>query len=385
MSLKRIVAASTTAVIVTAAAFCSSAAAEPETINVWIGTGRSEFSKGIYHCLLNKKTGILTQPTLAAETDGPGFLAMHPDSNRLYAVCTVDKKPSVAAWSIEQENGRAVLKFLNAVEVGDGGATHLSIDRTGKTIVTAQYGGGSTAVFSLNSDGSLKERTQLIEHTNPSKAVPGRQDDSHAHWAGFSPDQRFVFVPDLGLDKVVIYAFDAEKSKLSAHGFATLPPGSGPRHMKFHPSGKFAFVLNEIAVTVTVFRYDASEGRMTEIETIPTVPEDQKIKEQAISTSEIRVHPNGQFVYAANRGHDTISAFRFDEQTGKLSLIEREHIRGATPRNFNVDPSGHWLLAAGQDSHTLASFAINQSNGELTYNRSNVVAPTPICVLFQHE
>ena len=155
--------------------------------------------------------------------------------------------------------------------------------------------------------------------------------------------------------------------------------------MKFHPSGKFAFVLNEISLSVTTFRYDAEQGTLTAIETVPTVPEDQKAKEQTVSCSEIRVHPNGRFVYAANRGHDTITAFGFDDSTGKLTFIERENVRGATPRNFNLDPSGRWLLAAGQDSHTLASFAISPDTGELSYNRSVVTAPSAICVLFGPE
>lgn len=356
-----------------------------DRIDVWIGTGRSSFSKGIYHCFLDLDSGRLTEPVLAAEAVGPGFLAMHPTRPVLYAVCSLEGRPVVAAWAIHAGDERPVLSFLNAEEVGDGGATHLSVDATGRTILTAQYGGGSVAVFSLNDDGSLKARTQLIDHEGASGVVPRRQDASHAHWAGVSPDNRFAFVPDLGLDRVVIYKLDAAASTIAPHGFAEVPPGSGPRHMKFHTSGEYLFVLNELSLTISTFRYHAESGTTQLLNTVPTVPDEQKAQEQFVSASEIRVHPGGEFVYAANRGHDTISAFRFDTVTGQLHLIEREPVRGATPRNFNIDPSGRWLLAAGQDSHTLASFAIDGATGELTYNRSNVFAPSPICVLFGHE
>ncbi len=357
----------------------------PTVLDVWIGTSSARPSKGIYHCTLNTETGKLTEPELAAEISGPGFLAMHPSGNHLYAVGSLDGKPSLAAYAIESQPGQASLRFVNSLEIGDGGAAHVAVDSTGTTILTAQYGGGSVGVFALNKDGSLRARTQLVKHDGASQAIPGRQDKSHAHWVGFSPDYRFAFVPDLGLDKVVIYKLDAAASKIEPHGFGEVPPGSGPRHMKFHTNGKWIYVLNEIDVSVTVFDYDAKAGTMTPKQTIPTVPKEQLMKELAKSSSEIRVHPSGRFVYAANRGHDTITAFRVDQETGQLSVIEREFIRGATPRNFNLDPSGEWLLAAGQDSHTLASFKVNQQTGELTYNRSNVTAPSAICVLFTHE
>jgi 6-phosphogluconolactonase len=354
-------------------------------LDVWIGTSRAKPSKGIYHCTLNTKTGRLTQPELAAEVGGPGFLAMHPKHTHLYAVCSVEGKPSVAAYAIVKSNRKSSLKFVNSIEIGDGGAAHVAVDPTGKTLLTAQYGGGSIAVFSLNPDGSLRDKTQLVDHEGGSDVVPGRQTKSHAHWVGFSPDNKFAFVPDLGLDKVVIYKIDTATSRISQHGFGVVPPGGGPRHMKFHTSGKWIYVLNELDLSVTVFDYNAKLGTMKPKQTILTVPKSLLAKEKFKSSSEIRVHPSGRFVYSANRGHDTITAFRVNEKTGELTVIEREHVRGATPRNFNLDPSGHWLLAAGQNSHTLASFEVDQETGELTYNRSNVFAPSAICVLFTHE
>ena len=361
------------------------AALQNDLIDVWLGTGNGKVSKGIYHCTLNTVSGKLSDPTVVAEMSGPGFLAMHPKLPVMYAVGGINGEASVAAFSIEGTLRKAALKFMNSLPIGDGGAAHVSVDKTGHTLLTAQYGGGSTGVFSLNTDGSLKARTQLIEHEGGSRAVPGRQDSSHAHWTGFSPDNQYAFVPDLGLDKVVIYKADALNSDLQPHGFGQVAAGGGPRHMKFHNNGKWIYVLHELDLKVTLFDYDSANGTMSARQTIETVPAAELKKEQFKSCSEIRVHPNGRFVYAANRGHDTVTAFSVDQQTGELTLIERENVRGATPRNFSIDPTGKWLLAAGQDSHTLACFAIDQQTGELTYNRSVVFAPACICVLFGHE
>ncbi len=360
-------------------------AADSDEVDVWIGTSRAKPSQGIYHCLLNTKTGKLSSPQLAAEVSGPGFLAMHPSGNHLYAVATYSGKPSVVAYSIERKGGKPTLEYVNSLEIGDGGAAHVAVDATGKTVLTAQYGGGSVAAFSLHDDGSLKERTVLINHEGGSGVVSGRQNSSHAHWAGFSPDNRFAFVPDLGLDKVMIYKVNAANSTITPSGYGKVPAGGGPRHMKFHNNGKWIYVLNELSLSVTVFDYDAESGTMTPKQTIPTVSRTLLAKEKFKSASEIRVHPNGRFVYSANRGHDTITVFRVNGESGELTVVEVEPVRGATPRNFNIDPSGKWLLAAGQDSHTLASFEINADTGELAYNRSVVVAPSAICVLMGRE
>lgn len=354
-----------------------------EVLDVWLGTGRSSLSKGIYHCRFNTEDGKLTEPTLAAEMEGPGFLAKHPTQAVLYAVGGLKNEQVVAAFGIDKTSSTPTLKFLNAVPIGDGGAAHVSLDKTGKTLFTAQYGGGSIAAFSLNPDGSIKERTQLIDHEGGTKVVTGRQDASHAHWTGVSPDNQFVFVPDLGLDQVVIYKLDAATGKILPHGKGSVPPGSGPRHMKFHPNGKWIYVLNELALTITHFDFDATAGKMSAHQNIETVDPDQLAREKAKSTSEICIHPSGKFVYAANRGHDTISVFRVNPATGELTLVQVENVRGATPRNFNLSPNGKWLLAAGQLSNTLGVFSIDQSNGLITFHQTSVFAPTPICVLFE--
>ena len=355
-----------------------------EDLDVWIGTTtpRDGLSKGIYTLKFNTDTGKLTSSELAAEISSPGFLALHPNGKVLYATGRMNGEASLVAYRIWKQRDRSRLTMLNAQPVGDGGAAHLATDRSGKVLMSAQYGGGSIAIFPLKKDGSIGPRSQLIKHEGASGVVPGRQDKPHAHWVGTSPDNRFVFVPDLGLDKVVIYQLDAEQASLKSHGFGQVPAGGGPRHMKFHTGGSFVYVLNELELSVTAFAYDVALGSMTPFQTIPTVPVQEKAKEIFVSASEIRVHPTGRFLYSANRGHDTITAFAIDAKNGELRLIEREPIRGSWPRNFNIDPTGKWLLAAGRDSNTLAVFAINTDNGELTYTRTMVMVPTPICVLF---
>lgn len=355
-----------------------------DELDVWIGTTTAEggLSKGIYHARFDAEKGKLTQPELAAEMSNPGFLALHPSGKALYSTGTVEGEPSLVAYRIETQDGNASLVQMGSQPIGDGGAAHLATDRTGKVLMSAQYGGGSVAIFPLRADGSIGPRSNLLKHEGGSGVVAGRQDKPHAHWVGTSPDNRFVFVPDLGMDRVLIYRLDLDKVDLIPHGFGQCPPGGGPRHMKFAPNGKCIYVLNELALSVTAFAYDAEQGTMTPFQTIPTVSEEAKAKESFVSSSEIRVHPSGQFVYAANRGHDTITAFRVDQSTGRLTLVEIEPIRGGWPRNFNLDPSGQWLVAAGRDSNTLAVFAIDADTGELTYTRSMVMVPTPICVLF---
>ncbi|MEL6105996.1 MAG: lactonase family protein [Planctomycetota bacterium] len=356
--------------------------AEAETIDVWFGTARGGDSKGIYHATFNTETGKLSRGELAAEVAGPGFLAKRSDGTMLYAAAVDNGKPSIVAYRIEVSRGGSKLVKDSSVEVGDGGAAHVSVSPDDRVVLSAQYGGGSTAIYRLNDNGGLIDRAGLEKHPPGSGVVAGRQDKAHAHWTGTSPDGRFAFVPDLGMDKVVIYRLDSKAATLVPHGFGECPPGSGPRHMKFDPSGNRIYVLNELALSVTVFDYDSEAGTMHPIQTIATLSEATKSKEVFNSASEIRFHPSGRFVYTANRGNDTITVFAVDDQSGKLSVVEVEPIRGAWPRNFNLDPTGKWLLAAGKNTNSISIFQVNQETGELQFTRNSVLVPVPICVLF---
>lgn len=363
-------------------AACREAAAD--VVDVWFGTStpRGGLSKGIYHGAFDTESGKLRDIELAAEISGPGFLAKHPNGKMLYAVATKSGTPSVVAYQIDGESGKQSLVEDSSLPIGDGGAAHVSVSRDGKVVLTAQYGGGSTACFRLDESGSLVERSDLQEHPPGSGVVPGRQETAHAHWTGTSPDDRFVFVPDLGMDKVVIYKLDSSAGTLTPHGYGECPAGGGPRHMKFSPDGTKVYVLNELALSVTVFDYDAEAGAMKPIQTIETLPESVKAKEDFNSASEIRVHASGKFVYSANRGNDSITAYSVEEATGRLSLIEVEPIHGAWPRNFNIDPSGRFLLAAGKNTNSISIFTIDQTTGELQFTRDAVFVPQSICVLF---
>jgi 6-phosphogluconolactonase len=356
--------------------------ADAETIDIWVGTSDRPPSRGIYHTRMNLGNGKLTQPRLAAELKGPGFLALHPTLDNLYAVGTpIDGKPSVVAYQINRSKHR--LSLVNSVEISDGGAAHLAIDATGKLLLTAQYGGGSVGVFRLNEDGSIDRRTQLIKHQGGSRVVPGRQNSPHAHYVSFSPDNQFALATDLGLDQVLIYRVDHAKAELQSHGNVKLPPGSGPRHLKFHPNGKWVYVLNELSLTVTKMDWDSQAGSLTPGKTVATVPKEQLAKESFSSASEIRIHPSGRFLYCGNRGHDTITVFRVHQIRGDINRVEIENSRSAMPRNFNLTPDGKWMVIAGQDSNTVGSFSVDQNTGFLQYSQHIVHAPSPICILFQ--
>lgn len=359
-----------------------------ETVDVWFGTNtpKKGTSKGIYHGAFETESGKLSKIELVAETTGCGFLALHPDGKTLYATGAPDGSPSVSAYRISGPAGKQSLTLLGDIQTGDGGAAHLATDRTGRVLFSAQYGGGSTSLYQLNSDGTIATRIHVHKHDElatpaGSGVVPRRQDAPHAHWVGTSPDNRFVFVPDLGMDKVVIYQLDANKPEMKHHGFGVAIPGGGPRHMKFSPDGKRIYLLNELTLSVTTFDYDAAKGTMTASATVPALPEETKAKETFNSASEIRVHPSGKFVYSANRGHDSITSYRVQDG-GRLEVIEVEPIRGGWPRNFNIDPSGRWIIAAGRDSHTATVFSIDQDTGQLTFQRITQSVPSPICVVF---
>jgi len=360
------------------------AEAPAQNLDVWFGTStpRNGRSKGIYHARFDCQSGKLGRARLAGEIGGPGFLAMHSSGSMLYAVASDDGTPSVVAFRIEGDGADRQLTKDSSVPIGDGGAAHVSVSPDDRYLFTAQYGGGSTASFQLDDKGGLVRRVDLQEHPAGSGVVPGRQKDPHAHWTGTSPDGRFVFVPDLGMDQVVIYRLEQATGKLRPHGRGVCPPGSGPRHMKFHPDGKTIYVLNELALSVTVFDYDPAAGEMKPVQTIATLPESVKSKERFNSASEIRVHPSGRFVYSANRGNDTITVFAVDPSTKQLALVEVEPIRGAWPRNFNLDPTGRWLLAAGRNTDSVSVFEIDPETGELQFTLDAIDVPTPICVAF---
>jgi 6-phosphogluconolactonase len=359
---------------------CQSVSADSMT--VFLGTYTGGSSQGIYKCRLDMSSGKLSDLELAAETVNPSFLALHPNGQYLYAVGEIDdfggqKTGGVSAYRIDGDTHR--LTLLNQTPSGGRGPCHLVVDHKGGHVLVANYGGGSCAVIAISADGKLGEQTSFRQHVG-SSVNPNRQQSPHAHSINVSADNKFAFVADLGLDKVLVYRFSANTGSLTPHDppSVSVPSGGGPRHFAFHPSGKFAFSNNEILSSVNVFRYDANKGVLTLLQTISTLPAEHK----GNSTAETQVHPNGKFVYVSNRGHNSIAAFRFDAETGNLSKIENESTQGKTPRNFGIDPTGTFLLAANQSTNDVFVFRIDKESGALEPTSHKLDVPSAVCVKF---
>jgi 6-phosphogluconolactonase len=352
---------------------------------VYIGTYTGAKSKGIYVSRLDLASGALTPPELAAETASPSFLAIHPRGGFLYSVnevSTSDGKPggSVSAFTIDRTTGR--LTALNQQSSGGRGPAHLIVDRSGRDVLVANYGGGSVAALPIEADGRLKPASAFIQHTG-SSVNPDRQKEPHAHSINVDPEDRFAYVADLGLDKILIYRFDPKRGALTPNDppFAAVQPGAGPRHFAFHPKGRFAYVINEIDLTVTAFSHDVKRGALTALQTVSTLPEGLP-KLPSYSTAEVQVHPSGLFLYGSNRGHDSITVFAIDGKSGKLTYVQNEPTQGSTPRGFGIDPSGTYLLAGNQRSDSVVVFRIDQQTGRLTPTGHKIEVGSPVCVKF---
>jgi 6-phosphogluconolactonase len=347
-------------------------------------TPKDGASKGIYAVRLDTATGALSAPEVAAETPNPTFLAWHPSKPVLFALGEgpgPDGKTSGGAAAFAFD-GSGRLAALNARGAGGAGTTHLVPDATGKMLVTVSYSGGQVATFPIGPDGKLGERAAFIAHAGPLGPNKTRQDKPHPHSITLSPDNRFAFVADLGLDRVFSYKLDPATAGLipSDPAFVAVTPGSGPRHTKFSKDGKFLYVLGEIDGSMTTCAYDAATGAMQPLQHTTTLPDGFKVTDPD-RAAEVRVHPNGKFVYASNRGHDSIAVFAV-QTDGTLKLVEITPAGGKHPRNFNLSPDGAWLICANMDSDNLVSFKVDVATGKLTPTGHTVTVPKPVCVLF---
>ncbi len=350
-------------------------AAKP--IDVFFGTG-GRGAEGIYHATFNPDNGKFSPSKLAAAIGSPGFLTLHPNGKILYSVGRWEGGTGAIGYQISGGE----LKEFTRMACPDGGGCHIAVHPSGKFLLTAQYGGGSVALFPLDSSGKLGEPT-VTEHEGGSKVVEKRQESPHPHWTGFSPDGKYALVPDLGLDQIVIYEVDVSKPAITPHGTGQSVAGGGPRHMRFSTDGKFIYLLNELTLSVTTFAWDAQKGTAKTLTTEPAISEQDKEGETFNSSAEILVHPNGKFVYSSNRGHDSVSVYRANPKSGKLKVIQVQPVRGAFPRNINLSPDADWLLAAGADSNTVAAHRVDPKTGKLLYQRGSIVnVPSPICILF---
>jgi 6-phosphogluconolactonase len=349
---------------------------------VYIGTNSHppSTSKGIYLYRFDAATGGTTDQGLAAEIGDPGWQAIPPSGKFLYTCATANNHRTsiVAAFRIDSKTG--ALTPLNQQPSNGRDTTHVDIDPAGSCAVSANYGSGDISVFPINPDGTLTAPTALISHAG-SSVNPDRQKHPYPHSCNFDPSGKFVLVPDLGVDKVYIYRFDANSRSLAAADppTVTVAPGSGPRHMTFHPNGKFAYLINEMGGTVIAYAWDSSNGQLHPLQTASTLPPGY----QGTNTSaEVQILSNGRFLYASNRGPDDLAIFEINPAAGTLTQLGFQPTGGKAPRDFKIDPTGQFLFAANQDSDSVVIFRIDPATGRLSPTGNVLHVPTPICVTF---
>jgi 6-phosphogluconolactonase len=366
------------AIAATAASAVAEAAEKPFT--VYVGTYTDGTSRGIYRFTFDPATGSASEPVLAVEAQSPSFLALHPSGRFLYAVGEIDsfqgaKTGVVSAFAIDPKTGD--LKLLNQRPSQGTGPTHLVVDKAGRNVLVANYGGGSVVVLPIAPDGTLKpvSSNQVHKGSGPDK---GRQEKPHAHGIYLDPAEHFALVPDLGADRVFVYRFDGAKGTLEPHGAGTPEPGSGPRHLAFHPNGKSVYVINELTSTITVFSWDAEKGTLTSVQTISCLPTGFSGKSW---TAEVAVSPNGRFVYGSNRGDDSLAVFAVDPATGKLTAKGHVPAGGKNPRHFAIDPTGRFILAGHQGSGTAGALKLDAATGMPSLVGTPVKIDKAVCLL----
>jgi 6-phosphogluconolactonase len=351
---------------------------------LYIGTYTDDHrSKGIYLLRLAPDTGALSIAGLAAESVNPSFVALSPDGEAAFAVNEigdVDGKPGGMVTAFTRNGIAATLGALASEPTRGAAPCYVSTDRSGRLLFVANYGGGSVAMFPVLANGSIGAMSGFIQHHGHGPNAE-RQEGPHAHCVIADPANRFVLVADLGLDRIMVYRFDADSGTLSTSTSAQgmLAPGSGPRHLAFHPDGRVVYVTNELASTVSAFRYDPDTGSLTELQTVPAVSEPTSVPN---APADIHLHPSGRFLYMSNRGHNSIAVFAIDRDTAMLAPVQLASTEGDWPRNFAIDPSGDFLIVANQRSDSIHSFRIDAASGRVTSTGHRISLPAPVCVRY---
>jgi 6-phosphogluconolactonase len=356
---------------------------DAQELLVFISAFASGDQGAIHACQLDAATGQLTLKQQTTDVENPFFLALSPDKECLYAIHAPgqfggEAHEQVAAYKVVGRTGE--LKLLNRQSTRGSASCYLAVDATRHALVVANYGTGSVASLPVNKDGSLGEIASFVQHTG-SSVNPARQEGPHAHCAVISPDNRFVYAADLGLDRVMAYQLDTATAKLSPsrQAFVRTPPGAGPRHLTFHPDGRHMYVINELANSVTLFDYDPGPGFLIEKQTISTLPDGFAGTSYC---ADVKITPNGRFLYGTNRGHDSIAAYRIGND-GQLTLVEIEPSLGQGPQNLAITPGGDLLLCANMPGNNVVVFKIDAETGQLTPVGKPMSMPSPSCIMIQ--
>jgi 6-phosphogluconolactonase len=349
---------------------------------VYVGTYTTGKSEGIYLYRLNLASGELKHVATTKGVVNPSFLALAPSRRYLYAVNEVGdfggkKSGAVSAFAVDQSTGQ--LRFLNQQPSLGADPCYVDVASGGKSVLIANYTGGNVTILSVGLDGSLGAATDMKQYRG-SSANHERQEGPHAHLIALDPTNRFAYSCDLGTDKIMIFRFDARNGKLlpAEPPWVQVKAGMGPRHLAFHPSGRYVFVLNELSSTVTAFARDPEKGSLKELQSVTALPKDFT---GANTGADIHVSPGGQFLYCSNRGHDSIAIFAID-RSGALATVGHESTRGMTPRNFAIDPSGDFLLVANQKSDNIVVFRLDKKTGRLSSTGQTADVPSPVCLKF---
>ena len=346
----------------------------------YVGTYTDTTAKGVYALKWDAAAKTFISLGLQAEVANPSFVAVSPSHKFLYAMTERETRRdgtgSVSSYAIDPANG--ALKLINRVPAHGNISGHLAVDASGKWLLVANYGSGSVVSFALNTDGSVGEMSDFKQHAG-SSVNPHRQMGPHPHEVIMSPDNRFLLVPDLGLDKVFVYALDSATGKLTLASTTDTRPGFGPRHMLFGKGGKFAYVLGEMASAVAVMSYDKKTGKLTLVENIDTIPPQITVEN---NTAELALSNDGLFLYATNRGHDSVTVFKVNAANGKLTNMQNIPTQGRIPRGMSLDPDGTHLLTGNQNSDTITIFDRDTKTGKLTFASQMTDIPTAVCILF---
>lgn len=348
---------------------------------LYVGTYNEKDTPGIFVFEFDRQTGKLDLIQEVGGMRSPSYLEINPNGRFLYSVnrsSVLDEKKwgSVSAYQINQESGKLV--HLNDQPSFGSESCHISIDSKGRLVFVSNYSTGNLTLFPINQNGSLDVISDAVEHFG-SSINQQRQKKPHVHQSILSNDDAFLFVSDLGIDKVKVYSIDYKEKKLTAQSNSDgiVNQGSGPRHFAMHGNSKFAYVINELSSTVTFFNYDEISGKLTPIQTISTVPQDY---DGTNYCADIHIHPSGKFLYGSNRGHNSLAIFEIDQDSGKLSIVGYQSTYGEWPRNFLIDPKGEYIFVANQNSSNIVLYTVDSNTGHLKKIGSDVNVPKPVCL-----